>query len=201
VNFTINEKYVCLKNKKYQFNNYFLTPLRKKDIQCIRKWRNNQMSILRQKKVITKEEQINYFESVVKKDFNKNYPKCILFSFILNEICIGYGGLTNINWDSKKTELSFLVDDIRYSDSKKYHNDFVSFIKIITELVFDELNLKKIFTETYDIRPMHIKILEEMGFKLEKRLKQHVNINGKNVDSLIHGYLQEQYIEKQKNFH
>ena len=195
MNSKINEKYSCLKNEIYKFENYSLIPLRKEDIESIRKWRNNQISVLRQEKKISKKEQINYFVTIIKKEFNEKKPKCILFSFILNETCIGYGGLTNIDWSSKRAELSFMVDNIRHSSSEKYHNDFVSFLKIVLKIVFDELKFNKLFTETYDIRPLHVKILEEMGFKLERRIKQHVNINDKYVDSLIHGYLQEQYIE------
>jgi len=44
-----------------------------------------------------------------------------------------------------------------------------------------------LFTETYDIRPRHVAILEMNGFKLEGRLIDHVLIDGKYIDALIHG--------------
>lgn len=192
----LEEKYLCLKNKKYGFKNYFLVPIRKKDIQYIRKWRNKQMDILRQKEKISEKDQIKYYESVIKKKFNEKKPNFILFSYMLNNKCIGYGGLTNIDWDSKRAELSFIVDNVRYLNSKVYYQDFFSFLKIISQLSFNELKFNKLFTETYNIRPVHLKILEKIGFQLEGRLKQHVSINGRYVDSLLHGYLRRQYLRK-----
>jgi len=60
MNLEIEKKYVCLKNKKYEFENYSLIEIREKDIESIRKWRNNQIDILRQKEKISKKEQMQY---------------------------------------------------------------------------------------------------------------------------------------------
>jgi RimJ/RimL family protein N-acetyltransferase len=196
MNLEIGEKYLCLKNKKYEFENYSLIGIREKDIESIRKWRNNQMGILRQKEKISKKEQIQYYKSIIEKNFKKKYPDSILFSYMLNGKCIGYGGLTNIDWNSKRAELSFLVNDRRYLDSKMYTIDFFSFLNIITRLAFLELKFNRLFTETYHIRSKHLQILKKVGFQFEGKLKQHTMINGKYVDSIIHGYLQNQYIKK-----
>ena len=196
MNLEIEKKYVCLKNKKYEFENYSLIEIREKDIESIRKWRNNQIDILRQKEKISKKEQMQYYKSIIKKNFKKKYPDSILFSYMLNGKCIGYGGLTNIDWNSKRAELSFLVNDRRYLDSKIYVKDFFSFLNIITRLAFLELKFNKLFTETYSIRSKHLQILKKIGFQFEGKLKQHTMIKGKYVDSIIHGYLQNQYIKK-----
>ena len=198
MNLEIEKKYLCLKNEKYEFENYALIGIREKDIESIRKWRNNQMDILRQKEKISKKEQMQYYKSIIKKNFKKKYPDSILFSYTLNGKCIGYGGLTNIDWDSKRAELSFLVNDRRYLDSKTYVKDFFSFLNIITRLVFLELKFNRLFTETYSIRSKHLQILKKSGFQFEGKLKQHTMIKGKYVDSIIHGYLQNQYIKKNK---
>ena len=196
MNLEIEKKYLCLKNKKYEFENYALIGIREKDIESIRKWRNNQRDILRQKEKISKKEQIQYYKSIIKKNFKKKYPDSILFSYTLNGKCIGYGGLTNIDWDSKRSELSFLVNDRRYLDSKIYVKDFFSFLNIITRLAFLELKFNRLFTETYSIRSKHLQILKKSGFQFEGKLKQHTMIKGKYVDSIIHCYLQNQYIKK-----
>jgi len=196
MNLEMEKKYVCLKNKKYEFENYSLIEIREKDIESIRKWRNNQIDILRQKEKISKKEQMQYYKSIIKKNFKKKYPDSILFSYMLNGKCIGYGGLTNIDWNSKRAELSFLVNDRRYLDSKIYVKDFFSFLNIITRLAFLELKFNKLFTETYSIRSKHLQILKKIGFQFEGKLKQHTMIKGKYVDSIIHGYLQKQYIKK-----
>jgi len=195
------EKYLCLKSKKYEFENYFLVPIREQDIQYIRKWRNKQIDVLRQKEKISEKEQVKYYKSIIRKSFTEKKPDCILFSYMLNDKCIGCGGLTNIDWSSKRAELSFIVDNTRYSNSKVYYQDFFSFLKIITRIAFFELKFNKLFTETYNIRTLHLKILKKIGFELEGKLKQHVKIKGKYVDSLMHGYLRRQYIKKEKKFH
>ena len=117
----------------------------------------------------------------------------MLFSFLENEQCIGYGGLTNIDWASKRVELSFLVNHQRAANNDLYLKDFSSFIDLMKKIAFDELNFNRIFTETYDLRPLHIRILEENGFKLEGRMKEHILVNGVLTDSLIHGFIKKYY--------
>lgn len=189
-------QYKCLNKKNFLFQNYSLVPLRKQDIQIIRNWRNKQISILRQKKKLTKKDQVDYYEKVIKKTFNKKNPNLMLFSFLLENICIGYGGLTNIDWIAKKSEVSFLLDTIRAKDKNTYQKDFRIFLNLILELAFNELKLNKLFTETYDIRPRHVNVLENVGFSLEGRLKHQVLVKGKYVDSLHHGYLRKDYAKK-----
>ena len=61
---------------------------------------------------------------------------------------------------------------------------------------FKQILFNKIFTETFDIRPPTIRILEEYGFDCEGRLKSHVKIKNKYKDSLIHGLVKEEFIKK-----
>ena len=77
-----------------------------------------------------------------------------------------------------------------------YQKDFRNFLKIVSIIAFEEVGFNCIFTETFDIRPNHISLLERFGFKLEGRKSQHILINGKNVDSLIHEYTRENYVKK-----
>ena len=104
------KKYSILINNKILFKNYSIIPLRKSDIQKIRVWRNDQMNILRQTTNLTPKNQLNYFNEFIKTSFQDNKPNIILFSFLLDKICIGYGGLVHINWNSKSAEISFLND-------------------------------------------------------------------------------------------
>ena len=179
-------KYGFLASNKYCSNKYCLVPLREQDMESIRKWRNEQIYALRQKKILTKDEQHNYFSQVVMKSFSEDKPECILFSFLTNHTCIGYGGLVHIDWKSKIAELSFIVDTDRYTNKNLYESDFNSFLTLIFEIVFKELKFKKLFTETYDFRLYHIEILENFGFKEEKRIKGQVKRNGRFVDSVFH---------------
>ena len=54
-----------LSKTKLQHGKYTLIPIRKQDIQKIRKWRNDQMDILRQNKILTKLEQEDYFKKII----------------------------------------------------------------------------------------------------------------------------------------
>lgn len=185
--------YKVLKNNRFEYSEYAVVPYRKDDRLKIMKWRNQQMDVLRQKSTLTEKDQDNYYQNHVEPSFLQDQPKIILFSFLQNDECIGYGGLTNIDWESKRIELSFLVATDRAKDEEIYRNDFSAFITLMKKVVFEDLEFNRIFTETFDIRPLHINILETNGFQLEGRMKQHVFISGAYTDSLIHGFLKRDY--------
>ncbi|TBV82713.1 MAG: GNAT family N-acetyltransferase [Desulfobulbaceae bacterium] len=183
--------YCILSNNTYKMEQYSIVPIRKEDIFFIKKWRNEQMTILRQKKLLTDQEQLSYYEDDVVPSFSQVNPKIILFSYLYSDRCIGYGGLTNIEWLSKRAELSFLLDTKRATDPALYEMEFSFFIIFMKKVVFDGLDFNRIFTETYAFRQEHISILEKNGFRFEGRMRQHVMIKGKFVDSLLHGFLKE----------
>jgi len=61
---------------------------------------------------------------------------------------------------------------------------------------FKQILFNKIFTETFDIRPDTILILEKTGFVLENKLLSKNYINGSYADSLFHRMLISDYVEK-----
>lgn len=180
------KKYSFLINNKVSLGKYSLVVLRKKDIQNIRKWRNDQINVLRQKIPLSKETQINYFSRIIEKSFYKKKPDLILFSFLYDGKCIGYGGLVHIDWNSNKGEVSFINDTSRTKSKIVYQKDFSVFLKLLFKIAFNDLNLNKLTTETFDIRDWTINCLENMGFKREGRLKKHVLIDSKFCDSILH---------------
>jgi len=118
-------------------------------------------------------------------------PKQLLFGYWQNDELIGYGGLTNTDWLSRRSEISFLLGTARTLDYENYAQDFSVFLGLLKRVAFAELGFNRLFTETFDIRPWHVKVLEENNFRFEGRLKQHVLIEGCYVDSLMHGCLKE----------
>ena len=168
-------------------------PIRRKDILQIKSWRNEQMNILRQKRKLTDLDQILYFKKVISKLYDADQPTQILFSYFHMKKLIGYGGLVHIAWADKRAEVSFLVETRRSKDSNTYKIDFSSYLTLLKQVAFDDLDLNRIYTETFDIRETHVSILEESGFKLEGVMKEHVLIDEKFVDSLIHAYLRKYY--------
>lgn len=106
--------------------------LRIDDAEKIRKWRNNQIKILRQNEIIKKDDQIKYF----KKNILIQNPNLDLFAINLNKKLIGYGGLVNISTYFKTAEVSFLVNDKINHNSKFYEKIFNNFLIFIKEYSF-----------------------------------------------------------------
>ena len=53
----------------------------------------------------------------------------------------------------------------------------------------EQIKFKSIFTETYNIRPVHLKILESSGFKRIKMIKNSKKLSDDDiVDSIFHEY-------------
>jgi len=155
------------------------------DAEKIRKWRNNQLKVLRQNKIIKKQDQIRYF----KKNILVKNPKLLLFAIESDQLLIGYGGLVNISNHFKTAEVSFLVDDKINHNSKFYHEIFINSLIFIKEYSFINKKLRRLYTETFSFRKKHIRILENFGFKHEGTMKMHVIKNKKIYNSLIHGLL------------
>jgi hypothetical protein len=161
--------YVVLDNKKeWKRETYSLVPLREEDIFLIKRWRNEQIDILRQKKPLSDDEQTKYYNEVIRPLFKEGEPDQILFSFLQEDTCIGYGGLVHIDWLKREAEVSFLVDMKRAENAQLYRRDFGIYLSLIQLIAFEELQLDRIFTETYAVRPVHVAILEDSGFVLNK---------------------------------
>lgn len=186
-------RYQCLKKNTYRNGDYCLKSIRYQDILSIKKWRNEQIRVIRQQNILSDKEQLDYYYNVIVPSFTKQNPPMVLLSYLLRDICIGYGGLVHIDWNNKRAEASFLLDTQRIKSPIQYKKEFSIFLEMIKIISFEEFTLNRIFTETFDLRPWHVHILEENGFKLEGRLKQHVFIDGVYRDSLVHGYLKIYY--------
>ena len=175
--------YKVLDRNFFSQGNYSLVPIRMSDRYDILKWRNEQMYHLRQSKPLTIKDQDNYFNTVISKLFEKENPNQVLFSFIENDVCIGYGGLIHINWKDKHAEISFIMNtDLEESFFSDYWKLYLNLI----EEVAKSLKLHKIYTYAYDIRPRLYESLLDSGFYEEARLKEHTCFNSEYKDVLIH---------------
>ena len=104
------EKYKVLSQSVFQEGDYKIVPIRFEDRLDIMQWRNEQIYHLRQAKPLTAADQENYFVNTVAKLFDEEKPAQILFSYLENDVCIGYGGLVHINWIDKNAEISFIMN-------------------------------------------------------------------------------------------
>lgn len=176
--------YKALNSQVFSKDNFSLVPIRYEDRFNIMKWRNEQIYHLRQANPLTTEDQENYFNSVVSKLFNQDRPEQILFSFLDNGLCIGYGGLVHINWGDRNAEISFIMDT--NLESLNFKSLWVTYLDLIGKIAFKDLGLHKIYTYAFDLRPKLYVALAEAGFYHDATLKQHGRFNGNYIDVLIH---------------
>jgi RimJ/RimL family protein N-acetyltransferase len=182
-----NSEYKALNNRVFTFGNLSLVPIRFEDRYELMKWRNEQIYHLRQTKPLTKSDQDNYFEKTVAKLFDQDQPNQILFSFLEDNICIGYGGLVHINWIDKNAEISFIMKtELEKDNFAKYWSNYLKLIEIVA---FEELNFHKIFTYAFDLRPHLYPIFENAGFQKEAELIDHKKFDDKYINVIIHSKL------------
>jgi RimJ/RimL family protein N-acetyltransferase len=177
-------KYKALEQQVHSFGKFTIMPIRFEDRFDIMKWRNEQMYHLRQDKPLIEKDQNAYFKNVINKLFDHVQPNQILFSYLKNDTCIGYGGLVHINWVDKNAEISFIMNTQLEKEYFKQH--WSTYLKLIEEVAFTELNIHKIFTYAYDLRPMLFDVLSESQYVEEGRLREHIFIEKKATDVLIH---------------
>jgi len=161
--------YKCLNKQEFLKEGYKLVPIRVEDSINIMKWRNEQMYHLRQNQPLTEVDQEIYFSDVVSKIFDAEQPNQILFSFLENGICLGYGGLVHINWTDKNAEISFIMDTKLEKDS--FEKIWIIYLELLEQVAFNDLKFMKIFTYAFDLRPKLYKVLEISGFKEDNSFK------------------------------
>jgi RimJ/RimL family protein N-acetyltransferase len=176
--------YKCLQKQSFSLRRYSIVPIRMEDRFEIMKWRNEQIYHLRQDKPLTEEDQNRYFNTVVKKLFDEERPTQLLFSYIEDNKCIGYGGLVHINWVDKNAEISFIMETSLEKEFFQFH--WTKYLKLIEVLAFQELSLHKIFVFAFDLRPHLYKAIENAGFVKEAVLKEHCLFQGEYKDVIIH---------------
>lgn len=176
--------YQSLSKQIFESEKYKIVPVRYKDRINIMKWRNEQIYHLRQNKPLTPEDQENYFNNTVAKLFDQEQPNQILFSYLENDTCIGYGGLVHINWIDKNAEISFIMNtDLEKNNFEKH---WCIYLKLIEKVAFKELNFHKIYVYSFNLRPHLYDLLASCGYSEDARLKDHCLFDNKYIDVLIY---------------
>ena len=179
----LNE-YKCLNKNIFIYKDYKIVPIRYEDRLAIMKWRNEQMYHLRQDKPLTEKSQENYFNGTLARIFDQEKPNQILFSYLKNDKCIGYGGLVHINWTERTAEVSFIMETSLERNEFDLH--WTTYLYLLKKIAFDELKLKSLHTYAYDLRPFLYPTLEKNNFKLKEHLICEIEIDGKKTDVFIH---------------
>ena len=188
--------YIILKGFSSTFRGYELTSIKMQDSEKIMKWRNEQISALRQSAPLTALEQKNYFENVVKPSLSQKQPELILLRFTFENVLIGYGGLVHIDWINQRAEVSFLLDTERGKDTFQYGRDCSIFLNLLMKCSFDALDLNKISTYSYSQRAFHVNAVEASGFRREGVLREDTQVDGQWVDAVIASCLKSEYLKQ-----
>lgn len=176
--------YKALNKQIYTQGEYKIVPIRFEDRWDIMKWRNEQIYHLRQSRPLTAEDQDRYFNDKVGKLYDQEQPSQILFSFIKDDVCVGYGGLVHINWIDKNAEISFLINT---EFEKDYFDKYWSeYLRLIEQVAFESLHLHKIFVYAFDLRPHLYEMLESNHYFMDARLNEHCRFQEKFIDVVIY---------------
>lgn len=176
--------YKALQQNVFQKDEFKIVPIRNEDRYDIMQWRNEQLYHLRQQKPLTKNCQDHYFDKVIHVLFDQEHPNQILFSFLKNGKCIGYGGLVHINWIDKHAEISFIMNTaLELCD---FDLNWTKFLKQVEKVAFIELNFHKLFVYAFDLRPHLYTTLKKNNYFLDAKLKEHCLYKEKYIDVVIY---------------
>jgi len=178
------KSYKVLNQNTFSKEEFSIVPIRYEDRFKIMQWRNEQIYHLRQSTLLTKDDQENYFKNVVAKLFEKDKPDQILFSYLKEGDCIGYGGLVHINWIDHNAEISFIMKT--ELENEEFRKHWGIYLDLVEEVAFKELKLHKIFTYAFDVRPHLYEAIEAKGYIKEAVLKEHCLFEGIFKDVIIH---------------
>jgi len=177
-------EYKILKRQVFTDGAFSIVPVRYEDRLDIMKWRNEQIYHLRQARPLTEADQENYFNNVVARLFDQQLPGQVLFSYLENGRCIGYGGLVHINWIDKNAEISFLINT--ELEDQHFHRHWGIYLGLIEQVAFGEMGLHKLYTYAFDLRPHLYEAIERKGYIREAVLKEHCLFDGTYKDVVIH---------------
>jgi hypothetical protein len=180
----MDRAYLVLNNQIFKNGSFKLVPIRDMDQLDIMKWRNEQLYHLRQNKPLTELDQKNYFSNIVAILFQQYKPLQILFSYLDGDKCIGYGGLVHLNWLDQNAEISFIMNTELEQDYFSFH--WSTYLKLIEEVAFKELNLHKIYVYAFDLRPHLYDVLAQNEYVKEAELKEHCYFKKKYKSVIIY---------------
>lgn len=180
----MKSNYKSLVQNIYDLPNSKFEPIRYSDRFKIMEWRNAQLFHLRQMRVLTEQDQEQYFQNVVSPLFDMEKPKQLLFSYDRQGLFAGYGGFVHIDYDLGAAELSFLVDPQASVEQQSEH--WREFFTFVDQFAKNNEFLKVVSGYCYDVRPWLYPLYESAGFTLAETKHNDVEIEGQWFDSLIY---------------
>lgn len=182
------DAYACAPGLRASAGRYSVRPVHWDDREPIRRWRNEQIDVLRQAAPLTPAEQDAYYSTVIRPQFDQAQPAQVLLGFVVDGVLQGYGGVVHLHWADMRGEVSFLTATDRL-DAATFRADWTAWLTLLVPLCRDVLGLHKLTTETYAFREALLPLLEEHGFVLEGTLREHHRLGDEWITSLAHGLL------------
>lgn len=159
-----------------------LKPLSLADCEQVRLWRNEDISFLRTSRMLTQEEQEDFYADLV----CAQHSKCRYLGIHEGLDFVGMGGLVNISWENSHAEISIIIDPL-----KRRQKIGAKAVSMILAHGFGRLNLHNIYGECYACSP-YMAFWEEMIREYQAydtTLPQRKYWNGKYYDSLYFNFV------------
>ena len=123
----------------------------------------------------------------IEKEFESESPTMFAFAICTldDDRLIGEIDLSGINWASGESIVGIGIGD-RNDWGKGYGTDAM---RVILRFAFEELNLHRVFLNTFEYNPRAIRSYEKCGFKHEGRVRGMLNRDGKRWDVIYMGIL------------
>ncbi|MCH8569612.1 MAG: GNAT family N-acetyltransferase [Balneolales bacterium] len=102
---------------------------------------------------------------------------------------IGIVDIHGIDFINNRCFLECTIADKSYRDQGLGTQAF----KLAMEYCFNTLNMNKVMSSAFDFNEKWIRILSNLGFKEEGRLREHALKNGSYSDKLMFGMLKAEY--------
>lgn len=127
----------------------------------------------------------------IEKEFESESLSMFAFAIHIldDDRLIGEIDLSGINWSSGEAIVGIGIGD-RNDWGKGYGTDAM---RVILCFAFTELNLHRVFLNTFEYNPRAIRAYEKCGFKHEGRVRGMLNRDGKRWDVIYMGILQEEW--------
>lgn len=122
------------------------------------------------------------------KSYTTDMPANICFSIEVDGKTIGQVCLKNIKWINHKAEISIFIEK---DEQRKGYGSIA--LQAIVEYGFKRMNLYRLEAEVVDGNEASVKLVRQMGFTEEGRLRDAKFINGKYRDLIRYGMLRHEY--------
>jgi RimJ/RimL family protein N-acetyltransferase len=171
----------------YKSNHVYLSPIRNEDLPTLWNWINDRTQVLMNSwyKPVTEIQHQQWFTSI------QNADDFYIFGIRLLESdqLIGSCQLHSINFIDRNAELQIRLGDV----SNRGHGYGTESLQLLLQFAFMDLNLIRVYLNVLSTNQVALRVYEKVGFKTEGVLRKAAHIDGKYVDLVVMGILQEEF--------